>query len=61
MSIKSSNSFSKKDITVPLYFPPRVEVRLIVVLYSFTHDTIIHPHRACCQTCAGVFTNIFSF
>ena len=36
-------------------------VRLIVVLYSFTHDTIIHPHRGSCQTCAGVFRNIFNF
>ena len=31
------------------------------VLDSFTHDTIIHPHRGSCQTCAGVFRNIFNF
>ena len=58
-----AEQFFKKDITVPLYFPPRVEVRLIVVLYSFTHDTIIHPHRVRVKPARVyfVYTLIFCF
>ena len=49
--------FKKRHYKIPCIFRRPGQGSYIALTYL----TIIHPHRACCQTCAGVFTNIFSF